>query len=766
MLNFGNKEFRNLQEQVLFNANELQALKQLQLGGVKIINLIAHSEDLPVEATAGDAYLVGEGRTYSLYVYIDGDYFDLGDFPLGGPVGPQGIGIKGETGQRGSKFSIGTVKPAGLLDDLHIDFNGNIYRFNGNEWQLFTNIRGPQGLVGPIGPRGPKGIGEKGEKGETGLSAPAVVIRGILTNITQLPSPELVDRNRAYIINGHIYVLTGESVLSWTDAGLISEYTQAHQIAFDDEYGGSLQAPDVQTAIEQLDDLKVAKTTTINDKPLSGNVELTTDDIHYPGEQETVSDVIDYLEANMVHKSTTINNKPLSGNITLTGSDIMTEGDTVESHIQELNGLIQGLDSAKAAKATTLAGYGITDAYTKTEVDNRTSAVYRLKGNVATYASLPSAGLTVGDVYNVIDTGINYVWNGTTWDDIGGVEAVATASEDGLLTSADFVKLQNLDGNLALKASIAYVDDEVEALDDKIDTKANNDLLTIENLVSNSDLLIDSDNNSVPDSFNPAGMSSHSLVNGIFTGTPTERYGRFQQTINYESGDTIYYYANVKADNNEVNLSNNYRNIEFHSGSNKFEFLSGYDTMTEPVKIVSVRSIALDDWTPISIDFMGAFNVSQLKLQGIKDDNGVLFANLTDDQIKSQLDRWIQSRLMNSKLENANQLFASRKQEEWITPTLTNATQDPTYPFQYMKDSLGFVHFRGKLTRTTVGFEILTLPVGYKAELSLTSAYAVSTEPIALGVIKINGGHKIYCDFPYAANTVFYMDGITYKATN
>ena len=120
MLKFGNKEFRNLQEQVLLNANELQALKQLQIGGVKIINLIEHSEDLPVEATAGDAYLVGDARPYRLYVYIDGDYFDLGDFPQEGPQGIQGIqGIKGEKGQRGSKWSIGTTKPAGILDDLH-----------------------------------------------------------------------------------------------------------------------------------------------------------------------------------------------------------------------------------------------------------------------------------------------------------------------------------------------------------------------------------------------------------------------------------------------------------------------------------------------------------------------------------------------------------------------------------------------------------------------------------------------------------------------
>lgn len=36
----------------------------------------------------------------------------------------------------------------------------------------------------------------------------------------------------------------------------------------------------------------------------------------------------------------------------------------------------------KANKATTLSGYGISDAYTKAQVDSKVSSVYRVKGNV------------------------------------------------------------------------------------------------------------------------------------------------------------------------------------------------------------------------------------------------------------------------------------------------------------------------------------------------------------------------------------------------
>ena len=49
--------------------------------------------------------------------------------------------------------------------------------------------------------------------------------------------------------------------------------------------------------------------------------------------------------------------------------------------------------------------------------------VYKFKGSVATKDDLPT-GATVGDVYNVTDTGVNYGWTGTEWDSLGGIEMV------------------------------------------------------------------------------------------------------------------------------------------------------------------------------------------------------------------------------------------------------------------------------------------------------------------------------------------------------
>lgn len=55
----------------------------------------------------------------------------------------------------------------------------------------------------------------------------------------------------------------------------------------------------------------------------------------------------------------------------------------------------------------------------QTAIDSAVSSAYKYKGSVANYESLPSSGQKSGDVYDVQDTGMNYAWNGTTWDALG-----------------------------------------------------------------------------------------------------------------------------------------------------------------------------------------------------------------------------------------------------------------------------------------------------------------------------------------------------------
>lgn len=76
----------------------------------------------------------------------------------------------------------------------------------------------------------------------------------------------------------------------------------------------------------------------------------------------------------------------------------------------------------KTSQLTNDSGYT-----TKTYVDEKVSSVYKFKGSVATYANLPTTGLTVGDVYNVVaaygtyPAGTNWAWTSdNTWDALGG----------------------------------------------------------------------------------------------------------------------------------------------------------------------------------------------------------------------------------------------------------------------------------------------------------------------------------------------------------
>lgn len=72
-----------------------------------------------------------------------------------------------------------------------------------------------------------------------------------------------------------------------------------------------------------------------------------------------------------------------------------------------LESVINRIKADFAKKANTLAGYGIDDAYTKTECDEQiaaaVSSVYKPMGSRA-FANLPAlSAASVGDVYNVSD---------------------------------------------------------------------------------------------------------------------------------------------------------------------------------------------------------------------------------------------------------------------------------------------------------------------------------------------------------------------------
>ena len=126
MLKFGNKEFRNLQEQVLKNMQDINSLKEgtavLDEFGIKVVGEVDSLADLPTVAeykeahedwAYGDAYAVGTEAPYTLYILTrenetttEDHWFDIGEFPAPGPqgeAGPEGpIGPQGQTGNPGT----------------------------------------------------------------------------------------------------------------------------------------------------------------------------------------------------------------------------------------------------------------------------------------------------------------------------------------------------------------------------------------------------------------------------------------------------------------------------------------------------------------------------------------------------------------------------------------------------------------------------------------------------------------------------------------
>lgn len=105
---------------------------------------------------------------------------------------------------------------------------------------------------------------------------------------------------------------------------------------------------------------------------------------------------------------------------------------------------VDGMETTYAKKSTTLAGYGISDAYTKTAadaaikkaVDTAVAGVYKIKGSIA-FAKLPTQGMVAGDVYNITDdfttteafvegagkqckAGSNVVYTADGWDVMAG----------------------------------------------------------------------------------------------------------------------------------------------------------------------------------------------------------------------------------------------------------------------------------------------------------------------------------------------------------
>ena len=135
------------------------------------------------------------------------------------------------------------------------------------------------------------------------------------------------------------------------------------------------------------------------------------------------------------------------------------------TELQEIRDLSAETLSNEEAFETNLNGQMTTF---RTEVDaeiaEKLSKVYRPCGSVANYEALPTDA-EIGDVYNLLDTGVNYAWTGTEWDSLAGIVDLSgyVAKSDIVdnLTTDDSTKVLSANQGKALKGLIDDIDERM-----------------------------------------------------------------------------------------------------------------------------------------------------------------------------------------------------------------------------------------------------------------------------------------------------------------
>lgn len=202
-------------------------------------------------------------------------------------------------------------------------------------------------------------------------------------------------------LNKKVDKVAGKSLIDDTEITRLASVKNYDDTAIKADIAKKADATAMSTALE-------GKVDKVEGKVLSSN-DYTT------AEKEKLAGLSNYDDADI---KASIATKAEADNV-YTKEEVNTElgkkadKTTVETLTATVNG--------KADKATTISGYGITDAYTKTEVDAKVASVYKYKGSVANEDALPTADQVIGDVYNLEDTGMNVAWTGEGWDKLGSV---------------------------------------------------------------------------------------------------------------------------------------------------------------------------------------------------------------------------------------------------------------------------------------------------------------------------------------------------------
>lgn len=400
-----------------------------------------------------------------------GDKGDTGEKGATGERGPQGLqgerGLQGVQGEKGEQGIQGPVGPKGEQGE-----------------QGIQGIQGPQGEPGPQGPKGDTGSG--------------LNIKGELDSESQLPQEGV--SGDAWLISGNLYVYVGENgnVVSnpkWSNVGSIQG--PAGPTGPKGEQGepgpkgepGANGAPGEQGPKgdpgekgEKGDPGSDASVTKQNvEAVLTGDITSHNHDSRYISKSNTstYTPTTDYHPATKKYVDDTVAavdvTEQISGKAdkTYVDSKLDTKVDKVSGKQLSTNdytnedktklaGIAAGAEvnvnadwNAESGDAQILNKPTI---ITEEQVDQKINAaigsVYRVKGSVANYNSLPTEDVSIGDVYNLEDTGANYVATSTTpdWDKLS-----ETVDLSGYLTKTDAASTYQPKGNYLTSVPEEYV---------------------------------------------------------------------------------------------------------------------------------------------------------------------------------------------------------------------------------------------------------------------------------------------------------------------
>ena len=317
----------------------------------------------------------------------------------------------------------GTVATVAALDNISTKETGDVYNvtstgdnyaWDGSAWDKLSGVVDLSGYV----PTSRKVAG-KALTGDITLSA---------SDVSAVPTTRK--------INGK--ALSADITLSASDVSALPASTAIPSKTSDiTNDSGFITSEDIPTKLSEFTD-------DLGSSPIHTHSQYLT-------EHQSLSGV--------VPTSRKINNKALTADITLSASDVNALPDTTviptitdTYSATSSNGMsgkaVSSAISNKADKATSLSGYGITDAYTKSEIDGMVSAGMHYKGTKASVSALPTTGNVIGDLWNVEDTGANYAWNGTSWDKLS-----ENIDLSGYVPTSRTINGKALTGNISLSAS-------------------------------------------------------------------------------------------------------------------------------------------------------------------------------------------------------------------------------------------------------------------------------------------------------------------------